>query len=494
MAVRFQSGIDYGQVAQGIEQNLQRAQQFVSAGIQTFIDQRTQEQKFANTVLENIESLKEEGDLAHQKIIAEEVDKLYNEAKDSIYKYRTNKKGKVKFDGYDFDPETLRSIKNKARNLKNAALRSEQLRTAYDTTLKTIAVDPTIINKSSAIEQATNTFKNRDILFKGDSINPDNPVLTFNKIIEGNVDLPTAINTSINALAGGRTTDVGFTTPDGRSEVTQYNVDYFTPKYSGNEVVGFEPNEKAINELALRVFSSREGISTRASFDQVKQEVMQALNPISKIRMTAPTVEKPSEADVKRGLETRRYMETEKVFNDIARNKINKGEKLTDEDFTRINRAAGKGALTNVDFIDVEKARKDFNQNANEIVKSLSAVEDKRAKKELQPLIDNFNSLGPTEKITVGLKDLVEQSQKILEEREIDPRKMTKLFEDVAPMAEFITRDYGYIIKDRRGKDTSFSFVDNADSFSRLSSTLFDVPTTVPVEEAKPEKTTIPGF
>ena len=53
MAVRFQSGIDYGQVAQGIEQDIQRAGQFITAGVQTYMDKRLQEQKFANTVLEN---------------------------------------------------------------------------------------------------------------------------------------------------------------------------------------------------------------------------------------------------------------------------------------------------------------------------------------------------------------------------------------------------------------------------------------------------------
>ena len=491
MAVRYQSQIDYGQVGRSIEQDLQRAQQFVVAGVETYMDKRLQEQKFANTVLENIESLKEEGDLAHQGVIAGKVDELYNKAKESIYKYRTTKKGKVKFDGFDFDPETLREIKNQARNIKNAALRSEQLRSAYDQGLKIIATDPTVINKTEAIDQLTNAFKSPEILFKGDSINADNPSILFNRIVENNIDVRSAVTATAGQLAGGRTTDVGYTTADGKSEVIKYNIDYYTPQFKDGKVVGFKANDEALDRLAQQVYASREGIAGRTTLPEVRKEIETMLSPISQLRMVEQKMEipKPTEADTKRLLEANRYQDTVKAFQGVG-SVINKGEYPSEQDYARINRSAGKEALKNVEFVNLPDIKQEYEQGSENILEVLREMDNK----EVNKLITQYEESGETAKVTTGLETLIEGAREILGEKssyEDDFASIDDAYSAIQPLQQYVTKDFGILVKDKRGKDTKRIFVESSDDLTAFSSTVFDVPLTFSTEG---QKQTIPGF
>lgn len=492
MAVRYQSQIDYGQVGRSIEQDLQRAQQFVVAGVETYMDKRLQEQKFANTVLENIESLKEEGDLAHQGVIAGKVDELYNKAKESIYKYRTTKKGKVKFDGFDFDPETLREIKNQARNIKNAALRSEQLRGAYDQGLKIIATDPTVINKTQAIDQLTNAFKNPEILFKGDSINADNPSILFNRIVENNVDIRSAVTATAGQLAGGRTTDVGYTTADGKSEVIQYNIDYYTPQFDkSGKVTGFTANDEALDRLAQQVYSSREGIAGRTSLPEVRKEIETMLSPLSKLRMVekTPQMVKPTEGDIKRAESVRSYERAVSAFNEVGR-AIDRGEEMTDALQAKIQAGVGKDALKNIDFVSLEDIKSDYNTGEGEIIKVLESIDDKDVNK----FISEYQGLGSIAKSTTGLRSLIDKvegelgdSSKYQEALE----SIEELYTTIEPLQQYVTKDYGILIKDNRGKEKKFKFIESSDDLNNFSTSVFDIPLSIDLQA---KKQAVPNF
>ena len=505
MAVRFQSGIDYGRVAEGIQQDIQQAGQFLVAGVKTFSDIRTQQQKYANTVLENIESLKEEGDLAHQKVIAEQVDKLYNQAKDSIYKYRTTKKVKVKFSGYDFDPETLRQIKNEARNIKTAALRSDQLRTAYDATLRAIAVDPNIINKQKAIDEATLAFTSRETLFKGESINPDNPVLLFNRVIEGNVDPNQAVRGAVASLAGGKLTDFSYTTSSGKSIATQYNQNYYTPVYNkAGAVVDVKENEQAVNELVARVYNSREGIAKNATYEQVATMVRDEMNPLKKFKFVQqePKIVKPTESEIKRYEDTYRFQQTQKVFDNIGRKISNNGE-ITDSDLSKIQQYAGKDALKNVDIIPLKEVKAQYKAGESEVSDLLEKIATYYPKK-TQPIIDKYLSMSDTERLTVGGDMLIKELDAAVGNKKGPDQILINIrgvFDDIAPLRQYVTKSYGYLIKDKRGEGVGLNFVENKEDWDLFASSVYATPTgsLQPVTEEIPSQTTvkkatIPGF
>ena len=499
MAVRFQSGIDYGQVAQGIEQDIQRAGQFLTAGVESYMDRRIQEQKYANTVLENIESLKEEGDLAHQKVIAEQVDKLYNQAKDNIYKYRTTKKGKVKFAGYDFDPETLRQIKNEARNIKTAALRSEQLRTAYDATLKAIANDTNIVEKQKAIDEANATFTSRETLFKGESINPDNPVLLFNKVIEGNVDPSQAVRGAVASLAGGKTTDFTYTLASGKSEAAQYNQDYHTPVYNkAGAVVNVKENENAMNALIARVYNSREGIAKNATYEQVAAMVREEMNPLRKFKYVekVPEVKELTEADKKRLEGTYRYEQTKKVFDNIGRKISSEGE-ITKADLSKMQQYAGEDALKNVEIVPVKDIKSQYKAGESEISDALDKMSNYYSGK-TKPVIDAYRAMSDTEKLTDGGRTLIKGLESAIGNKK-EPNDILNnirgLFDDINPLSQYVSKSYGYLIKDKRGEGVSLNFVENQEDWDLFGTSVYGTPTgsLEPVKEEQPKRT-ISGF
>lgn len=490
MAVRFNSGIDYGQVGESIERDLQRAGQFVTAGFGIAQDIRIQEQKFANTVLENIESLKDEGDLAHQAAIAGKVDELYNKAKESIYKYRTTKKGKVKFDGFDFDPETLREIKNQARNIKNAALRSEQARQAYDQYIRVINADDTI-NQRAAIEALDAKFKDPSILFKGDSTSPDNIALAFSDIVEQNVNPQMAVRKAANTFVTGRTTDIGVSTADGRSEVVKYNVDYLTPnKFEQGKMTSFTWNEDKLQETAAQMRASRPAMM-KMSQEEVVGYLKEQLDPLRQLRYAEPKREvvKPTEADTKRLLEANRYQDTVQAFQGVG-SVINKGEYPSAQDYARINRSAGKEALKNVEFVNLPDIKQEYNQGEESILEVLREMDNK----EVNKLITQYEESGETAKVTTGLETLIEGARDILGEKssyEDDFASIDDAYSAIQPLQQYVTKDFGILVKDKRGKDTKRIFVESSDDLTAFSSTVFDVPLTFSTEG---QKQTIPGF
>lgn len=490
MAVRFNSGIDYGQVGESIERDLQKAGQFVTAGFGIAQDIRIQEQKFANTVLENIESLKDEGDLAHQAAIAGKVDELYNKAKTEIYKYRTTKKGKVKFDGYDFDPETLRGIKNDARQIKNAALRSEQARQAYDQYIRVINADDTI-NQRAAIEALDAKFKDPSILFKGDSTSPDNIALAFSDIVEQNVNPQMAVRKAANTFITGRTTDIGVSTADGRSEVVKYNVDYLTPnKFEQGKMTSFTWNEDKLQETASQMRASRPAMM-RMSQEEVVGYLKEQLDPLRQLRYAEPKREvvKPTEADTKRLLEANRYQDTVKAFQGVG-SVINKGEYPSAQDYARINRSAGKEALKNVEFVNLPDIKQEYEQGSENILEVLRGMDNK----EVNKLITQYEESGETAKVTTGLETLIEGAREILGEKssyEDDFASIDDAYSAIQPLQQYVTKDFGILVKDKRGKDTKRIFVESSDDLTAFSSTVFDVPLTFSTEG---QKQTIPGF
>ena len=490
MAVRFNSGIDYGQVGESIERDLQRAGQFVTAGFGIAQDIRIQEQKFANTVLENIESLKDEGDLAHQAAIAGKVDELYNKAKTEIYKYRTTKKGKVKFDGYDFDPETLRGIKNDARQIKNAALRSEQARQAYDQYIRVINADDTI-NQRAAIEALDAKFKDPSILFKGDSTSPDNIALAFSDIVEQNVNPQMAVRKAANTFVTGRTTDIGVSTADGRSEVVKYNVDYLTPnKFEQGKMTSFTWNEDKLQETAAQMRASRPAMM-RMSQEEVVGYLKEQLDPLRQLRYAEPKREvvKPTEADTKRLLEANRYQDTVKAFQGVG-SIINKGEYPSAEDYARISRSAGKEALKNIEFVNLKDIKEEYNQGEESILEILNEINKKEAnkgfgskKKLITEFLNKYNESKETVRVTGGLEALIKEAEdKVGKDYEEEFSKITDAYSNIQPLQDYVTKDFGILVKDKRGKDTKRIFVESSNDLTAFSSTVFDVPLTFSTE------------
>jgi len=521
MAVRYQSQIDYGQVGRSIEQDLQRAQQFAIAGVETFVQNRLEQQRFANTVLENIDSLKDEGDLAHQQAIGAKVDELYNKAKDSIYKYRTTKKGKVKFSGYDFDPEVMREIKNEARNIKNAALRSEQARVAYEQGIRQIASDNTI-NQKEAIAALDAEFKNSDIIFKGDSTKPDSVALRFNNIIESNVNPELALGAAASQFATKRTSDVGISTADGRSEVIKYNIDYFTPEYDKQgKVFNFTENEDALRRTAQQMRSSRPALM-KLTEDEVVDYLRQQFNPISQLRITEPKREvvKPTEAQLKRAEEGYTYKQRKTVLDNIGK-RIDTEKPITNDDISRIQEYVGEESLQDVDILSVDDVKKSFESAESIVVSNIEEIAQlkpttkklfgtsKGKDQELNTLLREYESgeisfdnlAGEVKDIMRDIvRDPKEEDEKVIELLD----EITQVSDEAAPLLEYKDKDYGFVIKDRRGKGAErIRFVDDSRSWKTFSSTLLDVPGRMlsPVEEEEVEapivtneRPTIAGF
>jgi len=490
MAVRFNSGIDYGQVGESIERDLQKAGQFVTAGFGIAQDIRIQEQKFANTVLENIESLKDEGDLAHQGAIAGKVEELYNKAKESIYKYRTTKKGKVKFDGFDFDPETLRGIKNDARQIKNAALRSEQARQAYDQYIRVINADDTI-NQTAAIKALDAKFKDPSILFKGDSTSPDNIALTFSDIVEQNVNPQMAVRKAANTFVTGRATDIGVSTSDGRSEVVKYNVDYLTPnKFEQGKMTSFTWNEDKLQETAAQMRASRPAMM-RMSQEEVVGYLKEQLDPLRQLRYAEPKVQmvKPTEGDIKRAESVRSYERAVSAFDEVGR-AIDRGEEMTDALQAKIQSGVGKDALKNIDFVSLEDIKSDYNTGEGEIIKALESIDDKDVNK----FISEYQGLGSIAKSTTGLRSLIDK----VEEELGDSSKyqealesIEELYTTIEPLQQYVTKDYGILIKDNRGKEKKFKFIESSDDLNNFSTSVFDIPLSIDLQA---KKQAVPNF
>jgi len=200
--IRPTRGLQTAGQAQMIEQDLANISTGVAQGFQTAINIRKQQVAEVDAVLDNLEKLKQEGDIAHRSAISDKINEIYDNVSNGIYKSRKSGKGNKfvgigaqKLDSRDGMVTIDEYIRAQTQKIGMANTRSQAMKESYDQSVREIKEDPTIpaSRKIEAIQQIDEQFKSPSFLFNDvDGQTPDDPNAAFQKVLDSYRDPETA--------------------------------------------------------------------------------------------------------------------------------------------------------------------------------------------------------------------------------------------------------------------------------------------------------------
>jgi hypothetical protein len=477
MAVRLQQ-IDYGQVGKGIEQDLQRAQQSIAQGFQTAVGIQAKELQYANTVLENMESLKNEGDIAHQMAIAERVDALKEKAKSAIY--TENKRGKKKFDVGNL-AGIRKEIQNETRAIKNAAIRSEELRKGYQNVITQIQSDDTIADKRAAIQEATAEFHDPKNLFNLENLQSDSPYLMYDDVIRKHVNKGALAQKMAAGLIQKGSQSATYELADGKAKQFQYNPNYATVEMDDalKYVKGVSVDEDKFNALKADVKSSNSYLAGMTD-EELDASLRPLVMPAEASKFKEPTVSaSAASASRKESLDANAYLNAMETVSVVA-NKISNNERIEKSDLAKISKY-NKDAFKNIEVINYDELVSERNKNENNWLKEVEALTGLNSKKksELEGRIEMYRNADSQEEAAnaVGLIMNLIKSDETLSGK---AKGVFDTFNIVNSLNKYINKDsYGVLLKDKRGEGTALTFLTQASDLEDFANTIFEMPKTL---------------
>lgn len=325
--------------ANAIQRDLNQMGQGVANAFTVEIENRKRQVEFANRVLENLDTLKGEGQLAHQKMIADKVDEVHNGLSEELFKFKTNRRGKKKFVGFNInDPDLRHSIREKIQPIKNAIIRSNQMTQAYDQAIRA-GVDPNnfVTDQQGYIEDVDKLYRNADVLFNNPQALSGNIEESFRKILQARTNPnELAKATTLGHLSEDKMDKASVRLKSGEGMDINYNPKYWEPVKEGEAVTGVNLRKESFEELVEKVKQQRPDIVTDGI---ARAEAMALIQPQRGQLFQEPQDPKPikpTEAETKRAITRSNFKDNLEVLYEVGTN-LEKNGKLSKSDRTIFN-------------------------------------------------------------------------------------------------------------------------------------------------------------